>query len=105
MCRSLASARTFAPQVKASLAIQPIHTLVVGLPTFPPQQHIDPPEAITHPHRSDLFDPSKQWRIIMVPRLVVKRRPALLDDRAGSTNPNAIPIDQTAHARLALRGP
>ncbi len=105
VCRSLAFVSTFAPQVEVPLAVQPIHALVIGFPAFPAQQHEDPPETIANPHRSDLLDPLKQWRIIIVLRLVVERRPALLDDSAGSTNPNAIPVDQMAHERLALRGP
>jgi len=78
---------------------------VVGLPTFPAQQHEYSPETIADPRGSDLFDPQKEWRIIILTGLVIPRRTALLYDLASPANPNSISVDQVAHERLALRGP
>lgn len=73
-------------------------------PAFPTQQHEDPPETAADPSGGNLFDPSKQWRVIVLPGLVVPRRAILTDDLAGAAHADAVTIDQMAHGRLALRG-
>src|SRR5690606_8598877 len=103
-CR-LAPARPLAPKVEPGLAIQSVHALVVVRPAFSTQQHEDPPEAVTDTGGGDLFDPPKQWPIILFPGLVVPRRTALLDRVASPTDAYPVSINQMAHERLALRGP
>ncbi|WP_372381597.1 hypothetical protein [Xanthomonas sp. NCPPB 1754] len=63
VCRSLASAWTFAPQVEASLAVQPIYTLMVGLTAATARKSA---RTTAKPDGRNLFDPSKERRIIII---------------------------------------
>lgn len=70
-------------QAKASLAVQPVHTLVVDLPALAPEQFMYASIAVTYTGGGDLADPLHQRSLILGLTAVVKHRARQGEDATG----------------------
>ncbi len=59
--------RQLGPDRQAFLGVEPVDPLVVHNPSFPPQQHVQAPVAVAHPHRGQVLQPHPQRRLGIAP--------------------------------------
>jgi len=86
--------------------VEPIDPLMIDYPAFPPNQHINSPEAEPHTGVGNLSHPSPKGLIQRLAlRLPIPTRSALQTNFAGPLNAHTVTIDQVADERLGLRRP
>lgn len=61
----------FRSKIQALLAIEPIHPLVVDLPSFALQQHVNAKIAVPDAHSGDLLDPHPKSGLLVFAAAVV----------------------------------
>lgn len=77
-------------QVEAFLTVDPMHPLVIDVPAFPSQQHMDPLITITDTDSSYLTNALPKRTVILPDGLVIIYGPPETDDFTGPSLTNAI---------------
>lgn len=97
------SPRPFLPQLQTLQAIKAMHTLVINLNTFAPQQDVNALVPISHPARCQLLYPQSQAVLRRPAVLIAVSCPRQIDQPAGSSFTDFIARSQMAHRVPALR--
>jgi hypothetical protein len=84
------SSRPLPPQTLPFLLLQPVHPLVVHLPSFPPQQNVNPIVAIANPSFCQLPNPHPESGLVVPCRFLAVRRSE--KQQHATTSPFAYPI-------------
>src|SRR5215210_6769676 len=100
--RRLASPGPFASQVQAFFPVNAVSPLVIVSPAFPPQQDLDPLEAVPYSRLGDLPDPLPHCPIVPLMIDVAKHRSREHYHRTGSALGNPIGRQQTARQLFPL---
>jgi hypothetical protein len=82
-CRYVAP-RPSKPHAEPLLAIQPVHALVIDLPTFTSEQDLDAEVAVAHPRRGQSPNQPSQHGLIVAVRAVAVRRTVESQQRTSS---------------------
>src|SRR5690606_26259054 len=106
MSGGAAAMRPFTAQIQAFLLVQAVNALVIDVPAVAANQHVDTPEAVSHPGAGDLVHARLKGCIEYFGlELLVPTGPALLTDMASPVHTHAVAFDQMADELLALRRP